>query len=81
MAIKAEREIARADMNDSYGVSVWQEGEIVDLSTEQAREYAAEILHAADEADRVEQEDRDAAFRSEGDSNEYLRSLSGEVVI
>lgn len=66
MAITAEREVARADMNDSYGVAVWQERKLVDYSTEEARALAAEIVRAADEADRVEREDRDAAFASEG---------------
>ena len=62
MAITAEREVARADMNDSYGVSLWQVEELVDYTTEDARKLAGELIAAADEADRVEAEDRKAAF-------------------
>lgn len=81
MPIMVEREVARADMNDSYGVTVWQDEPMLDLTTDQAREYAAEIVKAADEADRVEQEDRDAAFDSEGDTHELYIALSGEAVL
>jgi len=80
MAITQEREIVRADMNDSYGVSLWVVDPIVDLTTDQARELAQQIVKAADEADRVEQEDRDAAFRSEGEFSEFI-SPTGEAVL
>ena len=81
MAITAERVIARADMNDEYGVTVWTEGEMVDLTVEQARQFAVEVANAAAEAERVAREDSDAAFQSEGRSGELLRASSGEVVI
>lgn len=62
MAIRAEVEVARADMNDEYGVSVWQRRKLVDYTVEDARAFADEILHAADEAERVALEDRDASY-------------------
>ena len=80
MSITVMREVARADMNDNYGVTIWQDEEQVDLTTDQAREYAAEIARAADEADRIEQQDRDAAYASEGESGEFI-SPTGEAVL
>jgi len=61
MAIKAEREVARADMNDAYGVTVWQEAAEMEYTPADARKLAAEIIRAADEADRVVAEDRQRA--------------------
>lgn len=57
MAIRAEVELARVDVNDSYGVTVWQARKSLDYSTEDARALAAEILRAADEGDRLERKD------------------------
>jgi len=62
MAIVQETEVASAEANDSYGVTVWQHRKSVELSTAAAREYAQEILEAAAEADRLSQEDVAAAF-------------------
>jgi hypothetical protein len=81
MAITAEREVARADMNDSYGVALWQERKLVDYSIEDARALAAELLHAADEAERVEREDRTAAFGSERCSGALITDEKGQVIL
>jgi hypothetical protein len=76
MAIQQMRDVARADMNDAYGVTCYQEQELVDLTTDEARAYAQEIQHAADQADLVARQD-------EQDRARYVPSvaLSGEVVI
>jgi putative aminopeptidase FrvX len=71
MGITIEREVACADMNDSYGVTVWQERRSMDYSTAAARELAKEILAAADEADAESQKDVETAFASQGDSYPY----------
>ena len=57
MGIKQERVIARADMNDEFGVSVWQEKKLKEYSIEEAYALADEISRAADEATRVRLED------------------------
>jgi len=80
MAITAEREVARADMNDSYGVSLWQVEELVDYTTEDARKLAAEIIAAADEADRVEAEDRTRAF-GEHECRGLVIGEKGQVIL
>lgn len=80
MALKVELEIARADMNDSYGVSLWQYKKLVDYSPDEARELAREIVAAADEADRVEAEDRKAAFPDVCQSL-ILNPIDGSVVL
>lgn len=56
MAIKAELEIARADMNDDLGVSVWLHKKLTDFTPDEARQFAREIAGAADEADHVRAE-------------------------
>jgi len=56
MALKAVREIARADMNDDLGVTVWQHRKQVAYTADEARELAREIAGAADEADRIRAE-------------------------
>lgn len=56
MSIKAELEVARADMNDALGVTLWQHKRQVDYTADEARELAREIAAAADEADRVRAE-------------------------
>jgi membrane-bound ClpP family serine protease len=73
MAISQVREIARADMNDEYGVSVWQEKKLVNYSVGEARALAVEIGRAADEAERVAREDR-AARRAESATGWMLGS-------
>jgi hypothetical protein len=65
MPITTERTVALAMPDDAYGVEVWQERKTVNYSTDDARALAAEILAAAEEADRIEREDRDAAFAGE----------------
>lgn len=57
MGIVISREVARADMNDEFGVTVWQERKLLDLTVEQARDYASEIWKAALEADRIRMDD------------------------
>lgn len=57
MPIKAEVEIARAEVNDDYGVTLWQRGSAMEYSTSDARALAAEMVAAADESDRVAAED------------------------
>lgn len=64
MAIVAEVELARADVNDEYGVTVWQARKLLNYSTEDARDLAAEILRAADEGERLEREDRERVRES-----------------
>jgi len=64
MAIHSKQEIARADMNDDFAVSVWQHKKLVAYTPDEARQFAREIAAAADEADRIAAEDfsaRDAA--------------------
>lgn len=56
MGIEIVREVARADMNDDLRVSVWQEKRELDLTPDEARQFAREITAAADEADRVRAE-------------------------
>jgi len=81
MAIIKEHEVARADINDSYGVALWTIDPLTDLTTDEARELATELTRAADEADRIERQDRDAAFGSEHHTHELLIAPSGEVVL
>jgi len=85
MAITAEREVARADMNDAFGVTVWQEATEMEYTPEDARKLAAEIVSAADEAERVAAEDAEAAKER---MTEWLKggvpieaAASGEVVL
>ena len=80
MAITQTREVARADMNDAYGVTCWQEVEMVDLTTDEARAYAEEILRAAEQADAIEAQDRDDAFGGQNCSPLVI-SASGEAVL
>jgi hypothetical protein len=65
MPITTERTVAQAMVNDAYGVELWQEHKAVDYTTDEARQLAAEILAAADEADTIERVDRDAALDSD----------------
>jgi hypothetical protein len=62
MAIRAEVEVARADVNDEYGVSLWQRKKLQDYQPEEARLLASELVRAADQADELERVDRAAAF-------------------
>lgn len=57
MALIVEREIARADMNDEFGVSIWQEHKLVEYTPDEARQLAREITAAADEADAIQRAD------------------------
>ena len=77
MAIIQEREIARADMNDEFGVTVFQEAQQTEYSIEEARAFAAEILAAADEAERIRTDDVHAS--SQG--YPHMLGESGEVVL
>lgn len=63
MAIKAVLEVARADLNDAYGVTLWVREELTDLSPDDADALARELLTAAAEARRAKTEDeRPGAF-------------------
>ncbi len=57
MAVRDEVVLARADVNDAYGVTVWQRKKIADYTVEQAERLGSEILQAAAEARRVAAED------------------------
>lgn len=57
MAISQVREVARADMNDEFGVTCWQDQEQLDFTPDEAREYAREIVAAADQADAIRRAD------------------------
>jgi len=63
MALTRETEIARADMNDEFGVTLFQAKKTADYTIAEARTLAAEIIRAANEAERVA---RDDAWESEG---------------
>ncbi len=62
MAIRAEVDMARVEVNDEYGVTLWQRRKTSYYTTEEARQLGEELLAAAAEADRIEAEDRAAAF-------------------
>jgi hypothetical protein len=64
MALTRETTVARADMNDEFGVTLYQAKKTADYTIAEARTLAAEILRAANEAERVA---RDDAWQSEGD--------------
>ena len=64
MALTRETTVARADMNDEFGVTLYQAKKTADYTIAEARELAAEIVRAANEAERIL---RDDAWRSEGD--------------
>jgi glyoxylate utilization-related uncharacterized protein len=55
-------------MNDQFGVTLYQAKKIAEYTITEARELAAELIKAANEAERIEQEDRDGAWMSEGAS-------------
>ena len=77
MGITVEREVARADINDEGGVTVWQETPELALSIEQAREHAESILRAAAEAVRVRMDD---VHESSG-GYPFIVAASGEAVL
>lgn len=79
MGISQVREVARADMNDQYGVTVWQEDELLELTVEEAVAFASEIIKAADEALRIRNED-DAVHASTG-GFPHMLAESGEAVL
>ena len=79
MAIKQERVIAWADMNDEYGVSVWQEKKLTNYTVEEALALSSEIIAAAKEAFRIREKD-DEVHASTG-GFPYLLAESGEAVL
>lgn len=79
MAITQTREVARADMNDEYRVTCWQEAEMVDLTPDEARAYAKEIVGAADEADRVAAED--VGLDAKKTASLIVDQMTGRVVL
>lgn len=63
MPIITEQVTASAELNDQYGVTVWQQKKTVSYTREQARKLGEEILAACDEADTcVEQDRRNATY-------------------
>ncbi|MEX1078900.1 MAG: hypothetical protein WED09_07315 [Homoserinimonas sp.] len=47
MAIVAEFEVARADLNDEYGVSLWVRKKLTEFTPDEAEALAEELLRAA----------------------------------
>lgn len=78
MGIDLTREVARADMNDDYGVTVWQERKQVNYTPADARLLAAEIVRAADEAEHVAL--KDAVHASSG-GYPYIQDDKGQVIV
>jgi hypothetical protein len=63
MAIRRETTVARADMNDEFGVTLYQAKKTAEYTVGEARDLAAELVRAANEAERIA---RDDAWESEG---------------
>lgn len=57
MAITAVVEIARVEVSDEYGVTLWQKGTAFEYSVADARALAQELWSAASEAERALEED------------------------
>lgn len=62
MAITAEVEVASVDIGDAYDVVLWQHRKVTSYTPAEARELAADLVTAAAEVERIEAEDRAAAF-------------------
>lgn len=78
MGIELTREVARADMNDNYGVTVWQERKLMNYTPAEARALSTEIVNAAAEAERVAA--MDEVHRSSGDYP-YIQDDKGQVIV
>lgn len=79
MGITQEREVARATWTDECLVEVWQGEETLLLSPEAAKEFAAEIVEAAEMAASARAE-MDAVHASSG-GFPYLQAGDGEVIL
>jgi hypothetical protein len=64
MPIITEQVTASAELNDQYGVTVWQAKKTMPYTLDEARQLAAEILAACDEAQSCLDEDAESAFSS-----------------